>query len=265
MRCPASSFVALLVVGVVTRVALADVTAPEARVPTELEYVGPLADSKTPAPWEFTEYEKGAVVYLRGEDRAVEVLGPSDSAVVGERHDRFYRVRNVGGAGEAFRVFGGALTPWRLVVGGRVVTVGFDGDYKIHVHVIGGGELVLDPAGQGYLSQRGGNVSAELVDARVAGMPLLLLSSRPHACADFWQIYVSVENGVPRNALELDGLVDPPTHQEAHVKFDPRTRSAVVTTETDTGEIKPKRTRERFMWKEGVFVNVSKRADKESK
>ena len=41
-------------------------------------------------------------------------------------------------------------------------------------------------------------------------MPLVKVTSRPEACADYWDIYVVVVDGVPRNALELDGLADPP-------------------------------------------------------
>ena len=50
--------------------------------------------------------------------------------------------------------------PYRFVIAGRTVTVGFEKDFKIHVRVAGGGEVALDAAGQGYMSRVGGNVSA---------------------------------------------------------------------------------------------------------
>ena len=61
---------------------------------------------------------------------------------------------------------------------GAAVTVGFGADFQIHVHVVGGGDLAVEPAGQGYLSRKGGNVSAELVGRRGAGAELLKRSAR---------------------------------------------------------------------------------------
>ena len=73
--------------------------------------------------------------------------------------------------------------PTSLQVGDRAVTVGFGADWKIHVRVAGGGELVLEPAGQAYVGHDVLNVKADLA-GDVAPVPLVKVSSRPEACAD---------------------------------------------------------------------------------
>jgi hypothetical protein len=146
-----------------------------------------------------------------------------------------------------------------LAVGDRKVTVGFGVDWKIHVRVAGGGELVLEPAGQAYVGHEAWKLSAELVDG-VAPVPLVKVTSRPEACADYWDIYVSVVDGVPRNALELDSVADPPVMQTTTAKLG-RDGTAVVTTRTSEDEdkhVRIKRTRYRFDGR--VYVAVSKRS-----
>jgi hypothetical protein len=157
--------------------------------------------------------------------------------------------------------------PFHFDVAGRRVTVGFADDYKIHVRLDGTrDELVLDPAGQGYLSRQGGNVSALVVDG-IAPVPLIKLASRPEACADFWDIYVSVVDGVPRKALELFGVADPPAMMSSTVKF--ARDEAVVTTRTsedEGGHARIKRVR--YRWNGTVFAQIvptSKRAPGVSK
>jgi hypothetical protein len=146
----------------------------------------------------------------------------------------------------------------QLVVGARKVTVGFGDDWKIHVRVAGGGELVLEPAGQAYVGHDAWKVSAEIVDG-AAPVPLVKVTSRPEACADYWDIYVSFVDGVPRNALELDSVADPPVMQTTTAKL-ARDGSAVVTTRTseDDKNVRIKRTRYRFDGR--VYVAVSKRS-----
>ena len=153
--------------------------------------------------------------------------------------------------------------PTELAVGDRQVTVGFGDDWKIHVRVAGGGELVLEPAGRAYVGHDAWKVSAELVDG-AAPVPLVKVTSRPEACADYWDIYVIVVDGVPRNALELDSVADPPAMQTTTVKF-ARDGTAVVTTRTSEDEkhVRIKRTRYRFDGR--VFVAVSKRSGTGSK
>jgi hypothetical protein len=154
-------------------------------------------------------------------------------------------------------------TPYRFQLDARAVTVGFEKDFKIHVRVAGGGELVLDPAGQGYMSRTGGNVSAQL--SKAAPVPLVEIASRPEACSDYWEVYVSVVDGVPREALRLDGLADPPSMSTPTVKF--ARDGAVVTTRTsedDEGK-KIRTTRTRYRFDGRVYVDLSKRAGTNSK
>jgi hypothetical protein len=153
------------------------------------------------------------------------------------------------------------LSPLAFETGGQRVTIGFDiHDLKIHVRGAQG-ELVLEAAGQGFMSRKGGNVSAELV-TNVAPVPLLKVSSRPEACADYWDVYVSVVDGVPREALALYGLADPPAMSSSTVKFAGDT--AVVTTRTAEDETHTRTKRTRYRWNGTVFVE-SKRAPARSK
>ncbi len=153
--------------------------------------------------------------------------------------------------------------PYRFQIDGRAVTVGFGDDFKIHVRVVGGGELVLDPAGQGYMSRVGGNVSASLFDG--GPVPMVKIASRPEACSDYWEIYVTVGGGVPVKALELYGLADPPTMSTPSVTF--AGDGAVVTTRTaeDEDGKKVRVTRTRYRFDGRVYVDVSKRASTHSK
>jgi hypothetical protein len=155
-------------------------------------------------------------------------------------------------------------TPLAFEIAGQRVTVGFDlsaaSDFKIHVHAPGG-ELVLEPAGQGYMSRKGGNVMAELA-GNVAPVPLVKIASRPEACSDFWEVYVSVVDGVPRQALALYGLADPPSMSSSTVKLAGDT--AVVTTRTAEDETHTRTKRTRYRWNGSVFVE-SKRAAPSSK
>src|SRR5690242_10744269 len=102
--------------------------------------------------------------------------------------------------------------PPPLVVGGRAVTVALEADDQIHVRVAGGGELVLEPAGRAYVGRDAWKVEAALVTRNVP-VPLVKVSSRPEACSDYWDIYVSVVDGTPRKALALYSVADPPTMQ----------------------------------------------------
>jgi len=156
-----------------------------------------------------------------------------------------------------------AKPPTELAVGDRSVTVALEADDKIHVRVKGGGELLLDPAGRAYVGRDQWNVRAELAP-NVAPVPLLKLSSRPEACSDYWDIYVSVVDGVPRQALALYGVADPPAMQASTVKF-ARDGSAVVTTTTseDDKVVRTRRTRYRFDGR--VYAAVPKRAADHSK
>ncbi len=154
--------------------------------------------------------------------------------------------------------------PLALAVGGQRVTVGFGPDGKIHVRVAGGGELVLEPAGRAYVDAAEWRVAAELVTT-AAPVPLVKVSSRPEACSDFWDIYVSIVDGVPEKALELDGLADPPTMSTQTVKF--RGDLAVVTTRTEEDEKHVRVRRAQLRWNGRTYGpdSVSKRASIHSK
>ncbi|MGZ3429543.1 MAG: hypothetical protein ACXVCV_22990, partial [Polyangia bacterium] len=142
-------------------------------------------------------------------------------------------------------------SPLAFEIDGQRVTIGFDvHDFKIHVRAAGG-ELVLEAAGQGFMSRKGGNVTAELAE-KVAPVPLVKVGSRPEACSDFWEVYVSVVGGVPREALALYGLADPPAMSSSTVKFAGDT--AVVTTRTAEDETHTRTKRTRYRWNGSVFV-----------
>jgi hypothetical protein len=119
-------------------------------------------------------------------------------------------------------------------------------------------ETSFPAAGQGYLSVRGGRAEiGALVPARTAGVALVRIDSRPEACADHSQTFISAVNGTARVALTLHGLSDPPAHARAEAKFDPKQRTAVVTTiATDDDDPRAKkRTRVRYrLSPTGVFV-----------
>ncbi len=150
-----------------------------------------------------------------------------------------------------------------LAVGDRTVTVALGSDDKIHVRVVGGGELLLEPAGRAYVGRDAWKVEAERVDRDVP-VPLVKVSSRPEACSDYWDIYVSVVDGVPRNALELDSVADPPAMQTSTVRF-ARDGTAVVTVRTEEDEKHVRTTKTRYRFDGRVYVAVPKRTSARSK
>jgi hypothetical protein len=216
---------------------------PAPAAPTTIEYTQSADGTQTQA----TAYAPGTSLFTVDGGRPVRVL---------DRRDRDYLVED---RGQRRTVAFVELTPFAFAIDGRTVTVGFGADFKIHVRVQGGGDLALAAAGQGYLSQKGGNLTAALV-AHAAPVPLVEVGSHPEACADFWDIYVSAVAGVPRQALALYGVADPPAMQESTAKFDARAGSAVVTTRTTADEGAPTRTkRTRYRFDGSVYVEVSKR------
>ena len=175
--------------------------------------------------------------------------------------NRTYAVENPDGS--RADVFGGERTNlcFHLDADGdgtpEAATVGFDADGQIRVRV-GTSSVTLRPAGEGYLSRKGGNVEARLIDARVAGLPLLLVASRPEACSDYWETYVSAVGGTARVALETAGLADPPSFSEPSVAFDARRGTAVVTQKQldESGARVVKRQRTRYRLVDGVYVRA---------
>src|SRR5437879_4274125 len=100
--------------------------------------------------------------------------------------------------------------PTSFTVGDRAVTVGWGDDGEIHVRVSGGGDLVLKPAGRGYVAEDGLRFHAELA-ANVAPVP-----------------------------------ADPPSMSSSTVKFAGDT--AVVTTRTAEDETHTRTKRTRYRW-----------------
>jgi hypothetical protein len=234
--------------------------------PRTIEYHAP--DGKAAdADFRFSELKKGDRVWLAATGAPVtitEVLGRERD---GDRVNLRYGVRRPDGS-EA-KVFGGDLTPLRVEADldgdgkPEVAILSFSASFQLRVMVIKNGsaaELELEPAGQGYLSQKGGWGALAFVGD--AGIPLLRIDSRPEACSDFTVTYVSDVGGKLQPALVLTGLADPPNHSIPSVKFDAKTKTAVVTQtnseEDDKGRTHSKRTLTRYRLEpDGVFREVA--------
>jgi hypothetical protein len=211
------------------------------------------------ADYRFTEWKPGTRLFTAG-GASVTVEEVGERARVGARVNRWYTVRI---AGDRKRMFGGELTPFAFTTDldgdgkPEVVAVTFTDDFQIAVQ-IGASTVKLRAAGGAFLSQKGGNASASVVDASVAGLPLLRVDSRPEACADYSETYVSFAGGQAKIALALSGLADPPVHSTPSVKFNPKTRTAVVTQtnsqEDDNGRTHTKKIVTRYRLAGGVFV-----------
>ena len=218
--------------------------------PTVIEY-----DQAADGRFTGTDYAAGMRLYLAADGAPVTVVGPRGDG---------YGIVDEAGAHRTLPFV--ALTPFAFTVDGTRVTVAFRADFKIVVRAKG--TLVLDPAGLGYVFNKGGNVAAVVADG-VAPVRLLKVSSRPEACSNYWDTYVSLVDGVPREALTLAGVADPPVSQSFSARFDPRAGTAVVTTEITQDEEggHEKRSRARYRWNGSVFVKEarSKRAAVESK
>jgi hypothetical protein len=149
-------------------------------------------------------------------------------------------------AGDRGFVFGGFLTPLAfdadLDGDGRTehATAAFTADARVMVRISSGARAPLSVsfrvAGEGYVSARGGSISARLVPASEAGVALLLVSTGQEACADYSRVFVSFlptsQEPVarPRIALVTTGLTDPPSFAEPKEEFESATRSVTVRT-----------------------------------
>ncbi len=173
----------------------------------------------------FTGWKPGDRLFRIVDDGAITIAQVGEGASIDGLVNNWY----TDAAGT--RVFGGSLTPFRFSADfdgdgtPEVATVSFAADFQIRVR-IGDSELLMRPAGGAYLSQKGGNVSAHL--ETVFGIPMLKIGSHPEACSDYFDTYVSYAGGKAQVALELGGLADPPVHSTPSVKFEPKTRTAVV-------------------------------------
>lgn len=185
--------------------------------------------------------------------------------------NHWYQVQVAGGAlkGRTGWVFGAHLTPFALHAdfdGDRAeetATISFDSGMKIHVRVLdrkGGqeedvAELALVPSGEAYLSRKGGQVSASLLPAAKAGVPLVKLASVIEACGDHYDAYVSYTSGKAREALMLRGVSDPPVSQITTATFSPGKAQVeeVVVEQDDKGKERRLVTRKTLLFEQGAF------------
>lgn len=239
--------------------------------------------------YDFTAFSEGAKLYVAEPDVSllakpeaaseilaalppgaqVEVLQASEAVVrYQDRVNRWYRVKVLDPAREGF-IFGAHLTPFafraNLDTDGdkELVTISFTPTFKVRVRVVDPGtpprtqHVDLEPAGQGYLTQKGGNATGSLIDAAHAGLPLIKVDSLPEACADYSTTYLSYD-GTLRTALALTGVADPPVHSSFEVRFDPTDRTAEVVRvneeEYEEGHPHIEKETTRYRLRGGVFV-----------
>ena len=171
-------------------------------------------------------------------------------------------------------VFGGDLTPfaYRVDLDGDgktdAATVSFGPDFEIKIRVRDGlqgqtSELELRATGGAYIGVRGGDIEVFAHPRTMAGIPLLEVRSFVEACADYTHRFVSYtrddDGAVPRLALELAGLTDPPTFATFEASFDAAnlgvTVDEKVVTEDDEGRdvVEDESTR-RLVLEDGVYV-----------
>lgn len=189
---------------------------------------------------------------------------------VQDRVDHWYEVERLGGpdgGSVAGFVFGNVLTPFAFAADfdgdarPDLATVGFSADFKIRTRLRlsrTGRVTAVDvrPAGEGFTSRSGGSVTASLVPARVAGVPLVKLESRIEQCGDFADHYVSGADGA-KLALSLQGMSDPPVEATFEVRFEAKRREALVTRTNRNDEVEdgaPQTVRERLRLDRGVYV-----------
>lgn len=216
---------------------------------------------------------------------AVQVLKRGEQRLkVGEYVNHWYRVTYVDPKGTPSTgwLFGNTLTPFRFEGDfdgdgeQEVATVVMSADFKIRVRVLEPNvkpprrvsSVDVTPAGQAYLSVKGGPATAKLVPAKTAGLPLVQVDSAPEACGDFSTAYVSYT--VPGNkkgvlgkakvALELGGLSDPPVHSSFKVSFQPKQKGLTVartnSEEDESGKELQTTERTKYKLADGVFTEV---------
>ncbi len=197
-----------------------------------------------------------------------------------DRVDYWYQVEAKGSDGRPVtgHIFGNLLTPLRLEgdLDGdgekEIATVAMTADFKIRVRVMEPklppnqrvANLDLRPGGQGP----GGSAQASFVDAKKAGVPLLLVESAPEGSTSNYKIFVSyvVPNhkrgtlGTVLEALSLGEISDPPILVRHAVSFD-RRKKRLISVETNKGELKAGRTvkiRHVYQWNDGVYSEEHK-------
>ncbi len=183
----------------------------------------------------------------------------SDLVAVDGRTDRWYRVAAEGKAGY---VFGDGLTSARFEDDfdgdgqSELATVAFTADHKIRVR-IADTFVDLQPAGQAYVQRKGGHAYPDVVKKSAAGVPLVHVDSHVEACADVADIWVSWVDRKPRIALELWGLIDPPTMSTYKVQF--TKKGALVThSHVEQENAPPVKSTQTWPLDGGVFTRPSR-------
>lgn len=212
---------------------------------------------------------KGAVLAKLSMGDSVETVGePGPRVKEDGLVNRWYKVKAGGKEGH---VFGAFLTPFAVTADfdgdkqPETATVSFNSGMKILVRVKDGedtvSEVELTPAGEGFLSRKGGVVSsAKLLPPEKMGTPLVEIGSHIEACGDYWDAYVSYTGGKAREALKLTGVSDPPVSQVQEVKFSPGLAEVeeTVVEPDDKGKENKTVTRSKLPFKDGVFQKQDK-------
>lgn len=157
-------------------------------------------------------------------------------------------------------IFGAALTPFAFTddFDGDAtldhLTVAFTVEHQIRIRL---DERTLDVAtsGGGFLGLRGAGVTADVIPASNAGVPLLHMYTGVEACADFSEYWISFTKGAPMIAHREVGLVDPPNCFQYEAAFSPGVAVVIYTGNgcPDDGSA-PEISARRFRLVDGVYV-----------
>lgn len=201
----------------------------------------------------------------------VEEVGATEQ--IDDRVDCWYRVSGT----RSGWVFGGDLTPyrWEADFDGdgekELATAAWRSDFSVRVRVFEPNlragatmQLDVDAAGGAFLSQSGSDLTADLIPASKAGIPLIHLHLGVDACADFRDDWISYTSESPTKigqehlALSLSGLMDPPNSSTFKAEFSGKRSTAYVERETtrqdDAGaSIPPEITNVRYVLRDGVY------------
>jgi hypothetical protein len=197
-----------------------------------------------------------------------------------DRVDYWYQVEVKGPSGKLLTAyaFGNLLTPLRFEADldgdgeKEIATVAMTANFKIRVRImepkLGPNERVanldLDTAG----GAPGGSVKSSVVDAKKAGVALLMVESTPEDSNSFkaFLSYVVPKRarstvGEVKESLKLGELVAPPIVVRHAVSFDRRKRR-LISMETHKGELKskkPVKIKHVYQWEDGVYTEEQKR------
>jgi hypothetical protein len=195
-----------------------------------------------------------------------------------DRVDYWYEVevKRADGPPVTGLVFGNLLTPLRFEVDldgdgeKELATVAMTADFKIRVRVMEPklppnqrvASLDLRPAGEGP----GGSARVSFVDAKKAGVALLMVESIPEADIRSFKVFLSYvvpgrqqgKLGAVMESLYLHERADPPIVVRHKVSFQ-RKQRRLIAVETNKGELKAGKTvktRRVYQWKDGAYTLV---------